>query len=174
MAAPLDVARSCPECGYTPPDANTCVVGTCTPGYHDVALIDELVADMDALHEVRASIQARDLANDMPTPGMARDDLGTYAEPVVRIPAIEAAVALCGLTPDPIPKRAFERLMADVHEFGIKADAFADGRAYESGSRCRTESAAMKRASEHLAAPDGARRAALVLAGFTGAEAWAV
>jgi hypothetical protein len=104
--------------------------------------------------------------------GMARDDLGTYAEPVTvgewmaPVPFVPAL--------EPMPRHAFERIMADLDLLERAERAFADGRAYESGSRCRTESAATKRAAEHLGAPDGARRAALVLAGFTGAEAWAV
>jgi hypothetical protein len=102
--------------------------------------------------------------------GMARDDLGAYAEPVT----VAEWTAPVPYVPEPMPRHVFERIMAAIHEVDVEMTAFADGRAYESGSRCRTESAAMKRASEHLSAPDGARRAALVLAGFTGAEAWAV
>jgi hypothetical protein len=136
--------------------------------------------------------------------GMARDDLGTYAEPVtVHITAdtsefratmdrFASAVSMDMIawdTPpaepvtvgewtapvpfvpavEPMPRHAFERIMADLDLLERAEHAFADGRAYESGSRCRTEAAAMKRAAEHLAEPDGARRAALVLAGFTGA-----
>jgi hypothetical protein len=143
-------------------------------------------------------------------PGMARDDLGTYAEPVtVHIEAdtsefratmdrFASAVSMdmsawdapaepvtvgewtapVPFVPavEPMPREAFERIMADLHAVTRTLDAFDDGRAYEAGTRCRTEAAATKRADAYLAdgGEDGARRAALVLAGYAGADMWAV
>jgi hypothetical protein len=133
-----------------------------------------------------AEIPSGDLAAMAAPLGMARDDLGTYAEPVtvgewtapvpfVPMPRHSFEETMAAIHLEPMPRAGLDRILAAIDEMERVEAAFDDGRAYEAGTRCRTEAAATKRAAAYLAdGEDGARRAALVLAGYAGADMWAV